>query len=66
MLIATVTVGGVCYVILLALAILVTCMAFSHYVGCGGIFGWWMANQMMELVSVLLKALFEAIASMRD
>ena len=66
MLLATVTFGGVMTIIGLVMILLLACMAFSHWVSSGGIFGWWMANQCFELIGMILSAIVQAIADMRD
>ena len=66
MLIASLTFAGVGWAIVLVIGLLLTLAAFASWISHGGIIGWWMANSMMELIGVILKALIECIASMRD
>jgi hypothetical protein len=66
MLLATITFSGIMTIIGLVLVLLLACVAFSHWISCGGILGWWMANQCFELIGLIIQAIFEAIASMRD
>lgn len=66
MLVATVTVGGVLTIIGLVVLFVIVLAAFGHWVGQGGILGWWMANQMFELLGVILQAIFACIAAMLD
>ena len=66
MLLASLTFGGVCWAIVLVVGLFLTLVAFGSWITHGGIIGWWMANSMMELIGVILKALIECIASMRE
>lgn len=66
MILATVTFGGICWAVVLVVGMFIAILAFSNAITHGGIFGWWMANSIMDLIGLIFKALIECISSMRD
>ena len=63
---AVVTVLGVLKLLgLLGLAFIALAAAL-HWMSYGGFIGFWMANDMIHLLGVILTAIGEAISSMKD
>jgi hypothetical protein len=63
---AVVTFLGVMKVIGLIGALMLVLGLFVYAIEAGGIFGWWMANDMIDIAGHILTAIGEAIGSMKD